>query len=164
MTKTQVSVAELSALGYATGQPGLPGVKGKGSKNDMFATFPLLTLSLLGYALMGVTVGPDWADQALPAIPMANDHLWIIHYGDIFLAFSLIFLGIEIVRATDTGTSSIVNHVISAFLFVVCFALFLMVPLFSSSAFFLMTMMAGVDFSTGIWITVLAARRDFGVS
>ncbi len=130
----------------------------------MFTMFPLLTLSLLLYAGLSAALGPGWVDHEFPPITMISGQDWIISGGDIFLTGSLFFLLIEILRATQTGTESIFNHVFSALLFIACFACFLIVPRFGTSTFFLLTLMTFMDFMAGFIVTTLAARRDFGVS
>lgn len=160
MTKAQLSVAEMGALGYASGaiKP-----EGKGKNASMFTIFPLLTLALIAYTGLSFTSGPDWTVYEVARVTMVSDQVWSIRGGDIFLTFSLGLLWWEIVRATDSGTGSVVNHVISAGLFIVCLLLFILAPNYGTSAFFLMMMMALVDFMAGIVVTITAARRDFGV-
>ena len=126
--------------------------------------FPLLTLSLFSYAALAATVGAEWTDAILFTIEMHHGQAWTISGSDIFIAVSLIFLTIEILRSTNTGTESIFNHVFSGFLFIGCLLCFLFVPRFGTSAFFLLTLMTVIDFMAGFIVTTLAARRDFGVS
>lgn len=130
----------------------------------MFNMFPLLTLSLLIYAVLSMTTGSGWVDATVIEIMMISDEVWVIEGGDLFLAVALALLFIEILRATETGTSSIINHVFSALLFVACLLCFMTLKPFATSTFFLLTLMTGLDFMAGFIVTTLAARRDFGVS
>lgn len=161
MGKNDVPLAPLAALSYAES-------KGEGrepSRLSMFTMFPLLTLSLLVYGIMAMALGgAAWTNEAVFTVSMISGDDWVVSGGDLFLMFSLFLLFIEILRATKTGTDSILNHAFSAVLFVACFACFLIVPNFGSSTFFLVTLMTFMDFMAGFIVTTLAARRDFGVS
>jgi len=154
------AVAQVAALGY--GVTGGPERANKGL--SMFSMFPLLTLGFLLYAGLGYTLGVAWTSEPLAAIPMVSDAVWEVSGGDIFLAGSFVLLFVEILRSTGTGTDSIVNHVISALLFIGAFFCFLMLPPFATSTFFLLVIMMMVDMLAGFVITIRAARRDFGVS
>ncbi|MEE4208736.1 MAG: hypothetical protein V2I43_05675 [Parvularcula sp.] len=130
----------------------------------MFTIFPLLTLSLVLYTALSFAGGPEWTMAQVMTIDMISGETWRISGGDMFLAFSLLLLFIEVLRATKTGTDSILNHAFSALLFIVCLLAFVIAPRFSTSAFFLLTLMTCLDFMAGFIVTTLAARRDFGVS
>lgn len=131
----------------------------------MLTIFPLLTLSFISYALISLMAGgPAWVDGEVFAVFMISDDEWVVRGGDLFLMISLALLFWEIIRANNTGTESILNHAFSALLFVVCALCFVIVPNFGTSAFFMLTLMTGLDFMAGFMITTFAARRDFGVS
>ena len=48
--------------------------------------------------------------------------------------------------------------------FIVCLMLFLLNPNFATSVFFILTVMALLDVLAGVVVTIVSARRDFGVS
>lgn len=131
----------------------------------MFTMFPLLTFSLLGYGVLSLASGgAGWTDAELLNITMISGENWQISGGDLFSFISLFFLFIEVLRATKTGTESILNHAFSALLFVACLLAFVIVPMFSTSTFFFLVLMTLMDFMAGFMVTTLAARRDFGIS
>ncbi|MEO1323895.1 MAG: hypothetical protein AAFV59_12915, partial [Pseudomonadota bacterium] len=70
----------------------------------------------------------------------------------------------EILKSTSTGTATIMNHALSMIVFIVCLMLFLLHPNFATSVFFILTVMALLDVLAGVVVTIVAARRDFGVS
>jgi hypothetical protein len=130
----------------------------------MFTMFPMLAFSLVIYAVANLAVGPAWVDGQLASLTMVSGERWVIEAGDAFLMLSLVFLFIEVLRSTKTGTDSLLNHALSALLFVLVLLLFVIAPGFGNSVFFIYLMMTALDFMAGFIVTTLAARRDFGVS
>jgi hypothetical protein len=153
------AVAPLAALGIAGAAKG----KRPSQGFSMFTIFPLLTLSLVLYTVLSFAGGSEWTVTQVMTIEMISGENWLITGGDLFLAFSLLLLFIEVLRSTKTGTDSILNHAFSALLFIVCLLAFVIAPRFGTSAFFLLTLMTCLDFMAGFIVTTLAARRDFGV-
>ncbi|MEM1381053.1 MAG: hypothetical protein AAGH41_10560 [Pseudomonadota bacterium] len=160
MARSDESLAPIAALGYTLTE----GVNEDASKGgSLMAIFPLLTISFVVYSLLSVLLGSAWTQEEVAAITLLSDEVWIIRGGDIFLAGSFIFLFIEILNATDTGSESIWNHSLSAGLFIVCMACFMALKPYATSTFFLLMTMALVDMIAGFTITIRSARRDFGV-
>jgi hypothetical protein len=87
---------------------------------------------------------------------------WTLSTGDLILLLGLIFLFIEMVKSSGSGTSTLLNHGLSIAVLLACILLFLLVPVFASSVFFLITLMALIDVAGGFTITAVAARRDLG--
>lgn len=136
--------------------------RAKGS--SMFTIFPLLTISLVIYSLLALLPfdGP-WYASSLPPIEMISGEPWVITWGDLFLMVSMVFLFVEILRSTETGSDSIWNHGLSAGVFIVAMLMFVLLPAYGNSVFFLYMLMTALDFMAGFIITIRAARRDFGV-
>ena len=160
MADRKLSSGASIAVGYAAAKR--EGEEPKGF--SMFNIFPLLTIGLVVYGVLTLALGVTWATDPLFSVAMVSGQDWIVSGGDLFLTGSLVLLFFEIVRATGTGNDTIFNHAFSSGLFVVCLILFLLVNGFGTSTFFLLMMMTLVDFMAGIFITVLAARRDIGVA
>ena len=136
----------------------------------MFLMFPLLAIMLIVYNLivLGKVIqsGGDLnvLDIGLLDIPMVSGEVWSLTVADLFLLFSLGFLFIELLRSTQTGSGSIINHAFSMVVFIVCLLEFVLVPGFGNSTFFLFMMMTLMDVMAGFIVTVVSARRDFGVA
>lgn len=137
------------------------------------AVFPLLTLPWLFYTLTAMMSGSRGASD-LPAVTGALDATvfslkmisgvtWRFELGDFLLLFSLFMLAIEIAKATSSRSVSIGNHVASMVLLLLCVILFLSMGAFATSTFFLLTMMVVFDVLVGATVTIVSARRDFGV-
>jgi hypothetical protein len=77
------------------------------------------------------------------------------------VALGLLF--IEIVRAARSSQRAILNHAFSMLTFCAALVEFIVLKGFSTSAFFLITMMCLFDVVAGYTISIVAAKRDLNV-
>ena len=131
--------------------------------------FPLLTVSLAVYSVLTITGVGDagdiaWYEMALIDLPMYSGDIWRVTWGTAFLTLSMCLLFVELVRATQTGTTSIANHLLSFLLFIAVLLLFVLAPGYGNSTFFLFMTMTFLDPMAGFIVTTVTARRDFGVA
>jgi hypothetical protein len=103
-------------------------------------------------------------DASVFSIGMFSGDTWHVSFGDVFLALSLLLLFIEIVKATRTDSTSIINHGLSMLVAMTCIIQFVVAEGFSNSVFFLLTLMTLLDVVAGFTVTIVAAKRDFGSS
>jgi hypothetical protein len=134
-----------------------------------FAAFPLLALPVLVYNLVTFATRAD-SMQAVSqlqgrvfAIPMTSGGVWDVTLGDLLIAASLVILFIELLKSTTSRRIAIINHALSLLLFIVCLVEFLLLRGFSTSIFFLITLMVLLDVLAGFIVTIIAARRDIGL-
>lgn len=111
-------------------------------------------LVLAGVSLDGSLVGDG--------ITMMSQGVWKFTWGDLLLLITMIVLFIEIVKATYTGTASMIDHGLSMIVFIACLIEFLMVRQAASSVFFLITMATLIDVVAGFTIGIRVAKRDIG--
>lgn len=150
----------------------------------LFGIFPLLVIPVVLYNLMamafgGPVQGVDATGQLIQAqaapmanllnerflgLPMISGVEWVLTKGDAIVLLAVIFLFLEILKSTSTGTATIVNHGISLLLFILCLVQFLLMPNFATSTFFILTAMTLLDVLAGVIVTIVSARRDFGVA
>ena len=149
----------------------------------LLSSFPLFIIPVGIYAMIALATGTDISGQegvetvavASPmmdiltqkffSVPMIGGNImWIMTKGDALLLLSIAVLFMEILKSTSTGTATIMNHAFSMVLFIVCLMLFLLHPNFATSVFFIITIMALLDVLAGVVVTIVSARRDFGVS
>ena len=139
----------------------------------LLGIFPLLGVPVIIYNLMALTFGggPDGSmtmaeniSRPFATIGMvAPGAVWTISPGDLLVIVSVGFFFFEILKSTSTGASTIVNHAISMMLFIICLVEFLLLKNFSTSVFFILTLMALLDVLAGVVVTIISARRDFTV-
>ena len=127
----------------------------------MWASIPLFVFVVIGYNVL-VFSFPGVIDQQLFIAKLLSGAEWRFGVADLILVISLIFLYIEIFRATRTSTVSIINHVLSLLVFVACLIEFIVLPQAGTSTFFLIMLMTLIDVIGGFTVTITAARRDIG--
>ena len=96
-------------------------------------------------------------------LTMPSGAVWHFTWSDVFVTFALSLLFVEMVKATRTGRSEILNHAFSTLIFVAALVEFLLLRGFATSAFFLLVAMCLFDVVAGYTISLVSARRDFSV-
>ena len=119
---------------------------------------PFLVYNFFAFLFMGgSSVG--WNAQML-SIPMVSGVTWALTAGDLLLVLGLACLFFEVLKATNTGRSSVIEHMVSTLVFVIFLIEFLLVGAAASSVFFLLMMMAILDVVAGFTISITGAGRD----
>ncbi len=145
----------------------------------IFGIFPLLLIPVVLYNLIALGQGapePAMGSTTALAAPMANllaerfiglpmisGVEWVLTKGDAIVLLAVTLLFFEILKSTSTGTATIINHGVSLLIFIICLVQFLLMPNFATSTFFLLTAMSLLDVLAGVIVTIVSARRDFGV-
>jgi hypothetical protein len=127
------------------------------------ALVPLLVLPWLLYNLLAFTMfggqPAGWSTQ-LFQIRMVSGAEWSLTWGDVTLLIGIICLFFEVLKSTNTGRSSLIEHMLSTVLFIVFFIVFILAGAAASSAFFLLMAMSLVDVVAGFSISITGAGRD----
>jgi hypothetical protein len=124
---------------------------------------PLLIIPFLLYHLPALTMfggKPDGWTTKLVTIPMVSGGSWSLTWSDLFLLVGLVCLFFEVLKSTNTGRNSVIEHMASTALFVVFLVEFLLFAPAASSTFFLLMAMALVDVVAGFTISITGAGRD----
>lgn len=130
-----------------------------------WTAFPSLLVPVLLYAIAALSGGGGANFVESLAIPRLNIGMpsglpWRLSAGDLFVLFGLGALFLDLLKATGTGAGTVVNHALGTGVFVLCLILFLLVPGFTSSTFFILLIMVLLDVMAGFTITIISARRD----
>ena len=80
--------------------------------------------------------------------------------GDLLLVVGLVCLFFEVLKSTNTGRNSVIEHMLSVVVFVIFLVEFLLVGAAASSVFFILMMMAIVDVVAGFTVSITGAGRD----
>lgn len=119
---------------------------------------PLVIYNLVVFPFMGGSpVG--WSSQ-LFTVPMVSGISWSLTSGDVLLVLGLACLFFEVLKSTNTGRSSVVEHMVSTLVFVIFLVEFLLVGAAGSSVFFLLMMMSIFDVVAGFSVSITSAGRD----
>jgi hypothetical protein len=124
-------------------------------------SIPLIVIAFILYNVVVLLIGPDALNNlALPELRLLSGGVWRFTWGDLIILVTLLLLFVELVKATYTTTSSLVDHGLSMLVFVGCLVEFLMVPQAATSVFFLLMVTALIDVVAGFTIGIRVARRD----
>lgn len=100
--------------------------------------------------------------EILP-VPMVNGHIWSFSWGDLIVLLLFATLFVELLKATYTSGTSLLDHGLSMLVFVVCLIEFLMVRQAQTSVFFFITIATLIDVIAGYTIGIRVARRDLAI-
>jgi hypothetical protein len=129
----------------------------------MLVNFPLFLISFAIYnMIVFLTPGVSWGDVLL-SVPMQSGATWVITLGDSLIALSLVFLFVEVLKATRTSVRSMFDHLLSTVIFIAALVEFLLVPQAATSVFAILLVMTLVDVMAGWSVSLRAARRDLTV-
>ena len=138
----------------------------------MILSIPWLILAIILYNMIAFT--SSWPAPGIPGTtnvfnePLVSFDLisganWALTVGDLVTIITLVLLFVELIKATRTGGSSIVDHAFSMVLFMICGIEFLTVRQAATSEFFFILVVTLIDVVAGFSITIRGARRDFGM-
>ena len=85
---------------------------------------------------------------------------WGMTLGEILIATALFLLFIEIFKSTRPTPSSIIDHILSTFVFMLFLVLFIAWDRAGTGVFFILTMISLVDIMCGFTVSIASARRD----
>ncbi|HRY26439.1 MAG: hypothetical protein H6852_09650 [Geminicoccaceae bacterium] len=131
----------------------------------MLAALPLLVFVVGVYhliVLFGIA-GLGGIASVVLSLPLVSGATLELTMGDLLVLAGLVLLYIEIFKATRTSTASIVDHLLSMALFVVCLVEVIVLPGFGTATFVILTLMTAIDVVAGFTVTISGARRDIGL-
>ena len=119
---------------------------------------PFIIYNVVVFLFMGGN--PSGWTGPLVTIPMVSGQPWAMTSGDLLLVVSLACLFFEVLKSTNTGRTSVIEHMLSTVLFVVCLIEFLLVGPAACSVFFILMMMTIFDVVAGFTVSITSAGRD----
>ncbi|MGV3650732.1 MAG: hypothetical protein ACO1OK_04860 [Devosia sp.] len=119
---------------------------------------PLIIYNLVAFLFMGGNPA-GWAGTVM-TIPMVSGVAWSLTPGDLMIILGLVALCIEVIKSTNTGRSSVLEHIISTLVFIVFLVEFLLAGAAASSVFFILMLMALIDVVAGFTVSITSAGRD----
>jgi len=128
----------------------------------MLFNFPLLVLVLAAYNSI-VFFTKSSFETVIFSLKMISGAQWDFTLGDLLVTVALLMLFIELLKATRSGTISIIDHMLSTFVFIGFLVEFIVVKQAATSIFFFLTIISLIDVIAGYSVTIQSARRDFGV-
>jgi hypothetical protein len=131
---------------------------GRGAFIPPLLILPLIIYNLVAFLFMGGNPA-GWAGTVM-TIPMVSGVSWSLTSGDLMLILGLFCLCIEVIKSTNTGRSSVLEHIISTLVFIIFLVEFLLAGAAASSVFFILMLMALTDVVAGFTVSITSAGRD----
>ena len=130
----------------------------------MLTNVPLLIVPFIVYNIQiffsgGVVI---WEREVMQ-LGMISGETWSMSMGDLMVTMGLFLLFFEIIKATRVGANTIIDHLLSTFVFIAFLVEFLLVPGAAHSVFFILMMIALVDVLAGFTVSIRSATRDVNV-
>lgn len=129
----------------------------------MLSAIPLLVIPfiLFNLGLAGAPAeGSGFWSRELFSVPMMSGGMWAMTFADGLIVIALVLLFVEIMKSTRTSNRSIIDHVLSLFVFVAFLVEFLLVQGAATSLFFTLMLIALVDVLAGFSVTIRSSGRD----
>src|SRR6185295_4830155 len=113
---------------------------------------PLAICNIIVFLMPGVSfVTP------LFTLTLMSGTAWPVTLSDVLIALGILLLMFEVIKGARPGAKFFMDHLLSLMVFGAAAAEFVLLPQFGTSTYFLLTMLALVDFLCGI---ALRARRS----
>ncbi len=125
--------------------------------------FPLLIVPFILYNFLsfGLITKPIQSFQTeFLSIEMMSGSTFSIDIGNLLVTLALILLFIEILKATRTGKTTIIDHLLSTFVFIAYLIQFIIDPKAATSSYFICLVIAFLDVAAGYSISIRVAARD----
>lgn len=127
----------------------------------LIVPFLLFNLGLAGSFGAGVD---DPFEMALFSVTMMSGGIWTMTVGDLLITIALLLLFVEVVKSTRSSNASIVDHLLSTFVFVAFLVEFLLVKGAAHHVFFTLMVITLVDVLAGFSVSIRSAGRDVNLS
>tara|TARA_B100001245_G_scaffold234277_1_gene219511 strand:+ start:163 stop:567 length:405 start_codon:yes stop_codon:yes gene_type:complete len=132
----------------------------------MLAAIPLMIIPFIAYNVIiagfgGTALGN--LTTTLVEVPMMSGAVWSMSIGDLMIVVALILLFVEILKATRTGSWSVMDHLLSTFVFVAYLVEFLLVANAATDIFFILMAIAFIDVIAGFSVSIRSAGRDVSI-
>ncbi|MCG6858121.1 MAG: hypothetical protein LJE67_08640 [Salaquimonas sp.] len=133
----------------------------------MLANVPLLIVPFIAYnlvalGLVDVNATDPWTSPVMQ-LAMVSGANWVMNLGDLMIVLGLFLLFFEILKATRIGADTIIDHLLSTFVFIAFLIEFLLVQAAANSVFFILMAITFVDVIAGFSVSIRSATRDVSV-
>ena len=118
--------------------------------------FPLLLIPLAIYNIIVFLMPGVSLAEPIVKLTLMSGAEWPLTLSDMLLALGIVLLLFEVIKGARPGAKYLTDHLLSLVVFGCAAAEFLLWPRFGSSTYFLLALLALVDFLSGI---ALRARR-----
>ena len=135
----------------------------------VLTSVPLLVVSFILYnlglaGLFGDGPNGDPWQTELFSFRMMSGGTFSMTTGILMIVIALLLFFVEIVKSTRTSNASVIDHLLSTFVFVAFLVEFLLVEGAAHAVFFVLMVIALIDVLAGFSVSLRAAGRDISVN
>lgn len=123
---------------------------------------PFIAFNLVALGLVQTDASDPWQTVVM-TMGMISGAMWSMDLGDLMVCLGLFLLFFEILKATRIGDHTIIDHVLSTFVFIAYLVEFLLVRAAANSVFFILMAITFVDVIAGFAVSIRSATRDVSV-
>ena len=116
--------------------------------------FPLLLIPLAVFNIIMFLMPGVSMTETLFSVPLMSATSWPVTLSDMLLALGMLLLLLEVIKGARPGAKYVMDHLLSLVVFGAAGAEFVLWPKFGNSTFFLLTLLALVDFLGGVALRV----------
>ncbi len=116
--------------------------------------FPLLLIPLAVFNIIVFLMPGVSMTETLFSVPLMSATRMPVTLSDMLLALGMLLLLLEVIKGARPGAKFLMDHLLSLVVFGAAAAEFVLWPKFGTSTFFLLTLLALVDFLSGIALRV----------
>jgi hypothetical protein len=135
-------------------------LKKKASPMSMVG-FPLLLIPIAIYNIIAFLMRDVSFAAPLFTLQLTSGTAWPVTLSDVLVALGILLLLCEVIKGARPGAKYLTDHLLSLVVFGGAAAEFVLLPQFGTSTYFLLVLLALVDFLSGI---ALRARRGMQVA
>lgn len=110
-----------------------------------------------------VSLFPEGLNHVMFHLRLPSGALWRPTWGDFMVLVGVLFLYVELFKATRTSEVTIVDHLLSTFVLIFYLTAWLIYDWAGNSVFLILTGMTFLDVIAGFTITISSARRDLSI-
>jgi hypothetical protein len=125
--------------------------------------FPLMLVPFAVYNFFIVGGDLNHWENILLAVYMMSGARFTLSMGEGLIVIALLLLFVEMLKATRTGTSSILDHILSTIVLIAYLVEFLMVAQAATPTFFILMVITLVDVVAGYSVSIRNASRDLTI-
>lgn len=119
--------------------------------------FPLLLIPLAIYNMIAFLMPGVGFGETIVQVRLVSGETWTVSLGDILLALGVLLLWLEVIKAARPNGRYLTDHLLALLVAAGAAAEFVMWPKFGNSTYFLLALLAMVDFFAGVGLR--AKRR-----
>ncbi len=134
---------------------------------SIFKYIPLFLYLLVAYLITFFIQGNEaitTLSSSIYQVTLFSGAVFSLTWNGVFLTLGILCLFIEIIKSTRTNNASIIDHMLSALVFIAFLVVFIIKPAAATEAFFVVMLMSLIDVIAGFSITITSARKDFGMN